>query len=161
MLIVSNTSPLTNLAAIGHFDLLRSLFDELHIADGVWRELNAGGQPHPGSREVDSASWIHRHPVGDRPLVRALRRDLDAGEAETLALAIELEASLVLIDEREGRHAAVRLGLQPLGVLGILLRSKEKGHLSTIRPQLDALREEAGFYVSDRLHRNVLTVAGE
>ncbi len=45
MIVVSNTSPLTNLAAIGQFDLLRYLYTELHIASGVWDELNAGGKP--------------------------------------------------------------------------------------------------------------------
>lgn len=99
MLVVSNTSPLTNLAAIGHFDLLQSLFGEVHIADGVWSELNAGGQPHPGSREVETSPWILRHSVGNLSLVRTLSRDLELGEAETLALAIELEADLLLLDE--------------------------------------------------------------
>jgi len=161
MIVVSNTSPLTNLAAIGQFSLLHSLFGEVQIADGVWKELNAGGHPHPGSREVESAGWIHRHTVVDRPLIQALRRDLDAGEAETLALAVKLKADLVLIDEREGRHSALRLGLQPLGVPGVLHRRKEKGHLREIRPSLDALRHQAGFYVSDRLCQSVLEIAGE
>ena len=161
MPVVSNTSPLTNLAAIGHIHLLHLLFGEIHIAEGVWNELNAGGHPHPGSREVASVSWIHRQAIPDQPLIRALRRDLDSGEAETLALAIELGANLVLIDEREGRHAAVRLGLQPLGGLGVLLRSKAKGHLVEIHPLLDDLRQKAGFYVSDRLYREVLATAGE
>lgn len=161
MIVVSNTSPLTNLAAIGHFELLQNLFGEIHIAEGVWQELNSGGVPHPGSREADAAGWILRHSVDNQPLVRALRRDLDTGEAETITLAIELEAALVLIDEREGRHAAIRLGLQPMGVLGILLMSKERGHVVDIRPLLDTLRQEAGFYVSDQLYRSVLTAAGE
>lgn len=161
MIIVSNTSPLTNLAAIGHFDLLRALFGEVHIADGVWQELNAGRRVNPGSREADAATWVRRHSLTDRPLVHALRRDLDLGEAETLALAIELGAGIVLMDEREGRHAAARLGLVPLGVLGILLRSKEKKHLEQIRPLLDSLRQKAGFYLSDQLYRSILISAGE
>ncbi len=161
MLIVSNTSPLTNLAAIGHFDLLQSLFSEVHIADGVWNELNAGGHPYPGSREVEAAAWILRQTVGDLPLVHALCRDLDRGEAETLALAVEFKADLVLLDEREGRRAAVRLGLRPLGVLGILLRGKETGRVKELRPLLDALRHEAGFFVSDQLYRRVLAEASE
>ena len=61
IVVVSDTSPLTNLAAIGHFHLLRALFGEIHISQGVWEELNAGGRRHPGSREVESAPWIHRH----------------------------------------------------------------------------------------------------
>lgn len=161
MLVVSNTSPLTNLAAIGHFELLHLLFGEIHIAEGVWRELHAGGKSYPGSREVDISPWAHRHTVTDQHLVRALRRDLDAGEAETLALGLGLGADLVLIDEREGRRAAARLGLEPLGVLGILLRCKAKGHLVEVRSPLDALRQDAGFYISDRIYGEVLAVAGE
>lgn len=84
MIVVSNTSPLTNLAAIGHFDLLRRLFGEIHISQGVWEELNAGGLRHPGNQEVENAAWVHRHRVVSQALVHALRRDLDLGEAETL-----------------------------------------------------------------------------
>lgn len=161
MVVVSNTSPLTNLAAIDRFDLLRLLFGEIHIADGVWVELNAGGRPYPGSREVAAADWIHRHEIGDRALVKALRRDLDLGEAETLALGVELGAELVLIDEREGRHAAWSLGIKPLGVLGVLTLAKERGHLREVRSSLAALKRRTGFYVSDHLYRNVLEAAGE
>jgi predicted nucleic acid-binding protein len=64
MVVVSNTSPLTNLSAIGQFDLLRALFGEIRIADGVWHELNAGGRRHPGSREVEEATWISAAPWG-------------------------------------------------------------------------------------------------
>ncbi len=52
MIVVSNTSPLTNLAAIQQFHLLRELYEVLHIAEGVWAELNAEGQHWPGRDEV-------------------------------------------------------------------------------------------------------------
>lgn len=161
MLVVSNTSPLTNLAAIDQFGLLRDLFGEIHLARGVWRELNAGGIAHPGSPEVANASWVQRHDVPDSPLVRTLHRDLDPGESETLALAVQLKASLVLLDEREARHSAERLGLRPFGVVGILLRAKQLGMLDAVRPQLTALRERAGFYLSNRLVNEALRAAGE
>jgi predicted nucleic acid-binding protein len=161
MIVVSNTSPLTNLAAIGHFELLRKLFGKIHIASGVWEELNKGGRRHPGSSEVESASWVEHHDVGDRHLVVVLRRDLDRGEAETLALAIELEAEIVLLDEQEGRHAATRLGLRPMGVLGILLEARRLGEIEEIRPLLDALRHRAGFFLGEKLYRQVLEQAGE
>lgn len=161
MIAVSNTSPLTSLAAIGHFDLLRKLFEKIHIAPGVWEELNHGGRRHPGSSEVENASWVQRHEVGDENLVVVLRRDLDRGEAETLALAIELKAEIVLLDEQEGRRAATRLGLRPLGVLGILLEAKRSSEIEEIRPLLDALRNRAGFFLSESLYRQTLAQAGE
>ncbi len=126
MIIVSNTSPLTNLAAIGQFHLLRRLYSELHIADGVWEELNAGGQRWPGSDEVAAAVWIHRHSVQDQPLVTVLQRDLDRGEAESIALALELRADLILLDEKEARRAAKRLGLYVVGVSAFCWRPRPK-----------------------------------
>jgi predicted nucleic acid-binding protein len=161
MIVASDTSPLTSLAAIGHFELLRTLYGEIHIAEGVWQELNYGGRRHPGSHEVERASWVHRHEVRNQALVAILQRDLDRGESETLALAVELKAHLVLLDEKEGRHAAIRLGLRSLGTLGVLLQAKRLGTLTEIRPLLDALREQAGFFLSDSLYWQVLEQAGE
>jgi predicted nucleic acid-binding protein len=161
MIVVSNTSPLTSLAAIGHFELLRKLFGEIHIAGGVWDELNKGGRRHPGSFEVESASWVQRHSSSDQNLTVILRRDLDKGESETLALAIELNAGLVLLDEQEARHVAIRLGLRPLGVLGVLLEAKRLGEIEETRPRLDALRDQAGFFLGQRLYQQVLEQAGE
>jgi predicted nucleic acid-binding protein len=77
MIVVSNTSPLTNLATIGQFDLLRQLYGQVHIPEGVWLELNAGGQHWPGSDEAATAGWVHRHSVGNqalRPHLDGLRR---------------------------------------------------------------------------------------
>lgn len=161
MIIVSNTSPLTNLAAIGQFFLLRSLFSEIFIAEGVWDELNAENQKWPGSEEVATADWVHRKRIKNFPLVNALRQDLDRGEAETITLAIEINADFVLLDEREGRYSAQRLGLKVAGVVGILLEAKNRQLLSPVRPYLDALRHNAGFYLKDSLYRTALRLAGE
>lgn len=111
MIVVSNTSPLTNLAAIGQFDLLRQLYGDLYIPEAVWDELNANGAIWPGRNEVDAASWIKRREVQNRTAVNALLDDLDIGEAETIVLALELHADLLLLDESDDRHHAQRLGL--------------------------------------------------
>jgi predicted nucleic acid-binding protein len=161
MIVVSNTSPLTNLAAIGQFALLHRLYSELHIAYGVWDELNAGGKRWPGRDEVATADWIQRHAVQNRDLVTVLRRDLGRGEAESIALALELNADLILLDEEEGRHAAQRLGLRVMGVVGILLEAKASGAIDRLRPYLDALRQAAGFYLSEPLYQSALMLAGE
>jgi uncharacterized protein len=161
MIIVSNTSPLTNLAAIGQFECLHRLFSRLRISDGVWEELNAGGLHWPGRDEVAGAEWIERHKVQNLSLVAALQGDLDRGEAETIALAVELNADLVLLDEREGRRAAERLGLHVIGVVGILLDAKACGAIRAVRPHLNALRQTAGFYLTDAVYEAALSLAGE
>lgn len=94
-------------------------------------------------------------------MVQALRRDLDRGEAATIALAVELKAELVLLDEQDGRHAAQRMSLRPLGVLGILLEAKTKGFVKVVKPHVDNLRQTAGFYLSEIVYQTVLDLAKE
>ncbi|MCA9918665.1 MAG: DUF3368 domain-containing protein [Anaerolineales bacterium] len=161
MIVVSNTSPLTNLAAIGQFALLHDLYGTIQIAQEVWEELNAFGHSWPGSREVANASWITQTQVKNQELILALRRDLDRGEAATIALAVELKANLVLLDEQDGRRAAQRMGLRPFGVLGILLEAKKRGHVSVVKPLVEELRQTAGFYLSDAVYQSVLNLAQE
>lgn len=159
--VVSNTSPLTNLAAIGAMGLLERLFGRVHIAEAVTQELAAGGHHWPGRAEVAAASWVECHRVQNRSLVLALRQDLDSGESATIALGLEIGATLVLMDERDGRHRAQRMGLRTMGVVGVLLLAKERGLLAAVGPSLDALRAQAGFWLSDAVYRQALSNADE
>ena len=159
--VISNTSPLTNLAAIGQFDVLRALYGDLLIAEAVWEELNASGRVWPGCREVADADWITRREVCNRPLVTALRERLDPGEAETIALAVECQPCWVLMDEREGRHTAQRLGIKTVGVVGVLIEAKARGLIPQVGPLLEQLRQEAGFFLSDRVIHDARTFCGE
>jgi predicted nucleic acid-binding protein len=61
VIVISNTSPLTNLAAIDQFDLLRKLYNDISIAEGVWIELNANDQVWPGRDVVKNASWVKKN----------------------------------------------------------------------------------------------------
>jgi hypothetical protein len=94
-------------------------------------------------------------------LIEALRRDLDKGESESIALALEMKADLVLLDDKEGRHAAKRLGLEVLGVVGVLLLARSRNEIDQVKPHLDALRQRAGFYLSDVLYHAALEQAKE
>ena len=161
MIVVSNTSPLTNLAAIGMFELLHRMYGKVTIAEAVWEELNFSGKAWPGSLEVEKADWITKLEVNDRNLILALQGDLDKGEAESISLALELNADLLLLDEHEGRRAARRLGLTVIGVVGVLMAAKERGEIEQIRTCLDALRQKAGFYLNESLYRDILIKASE
>ncbi len=93
MRIISNTSPILNLAIIGRLSLLRRQFGEILIPQAVFEELRTG-EDLPGSqamREAVRKGWIQVHPVVGRPLVQVLQRELDKGEAEAIALASELK----------------------------------------------------------------------
>ena len=141
---VSNTLPLTNLAAIGQFDLLRDLYGGLLVAEAVWEELNAGGRAWPGRAEVATADWIERRAVQNRPLVTALRERLDPGEAETIALAVACQPPLVRMDEKEGRRAALRV--EDGGRGGRLDRSESVRPGRSGRAAVGAIAPGRGFF---------------
>ena len=161
MTVVSDASPLINLARIDKLDLLPRLYGELHLPEAVWQEVVIQGAGQPGAQEIQEASWIKRHAVANRPLVQALEQELDAGEAEAIALALELQAELLLMDERLGREVARHLGLRYIGLIGVLLEAKRTGLISALKPHLDALRDTAGFRVSEALYKRVLQDEGE
>ena len=161
MIVVSNTSPLTNLAAIGQLGLMPLLFKQIHIPDAVWQELHAGDVVWPGHAEVDAAPWIVRDRVPASHLLSELMADLGPGESEAIALALDLQADLVLLDEKEGRRKAQRVGLRAMGVGGVLLAAKAQRHLADVRPCLDGLRQIAGFYLSETVYQALLAAANE
>ena len=118
----------------------------------------------PGTQEVRNAlkiGWIRMVTVNHYPLVRAMQRDLDKGEAEAIALAIQVDADWVLIDEREGRKAAKSMDLKVVGVLGVLLKAKRDGKLESLKQAIDRLREKAGFYVRADLQGAIMREGGE
>jgi len=159
--VVSNTSPLTNLAAIGQFNLLHDMFAQIYVPAGVMTELTAKNRLWPGATEVTASPWIKIEQVSHPTVVDALRLDLDRGEAEAIALALEKQADLVLLDEQAGRYAAQFLNLKVMGVVGLLIKAKQLGLLKSIKPQLDLLRQQAGFYINTSLYHHALTLAEE
>ena len=106
-------------------------------------------------------SGIRQHsPAALLPALRTAM-GLDSGEAAVLSLAVEIHADAVLIDERRGYELAFQLGLRTIGILGILLRVKSTGLLPAVKPVLDALQRDAGFWLSESLRKQVSTTAGE
>lgn len=91
-----------------------------------------------------------------KALIRTLWKDLDRGESQAIALAEEKGASRILLDEREGRRRARNLGLEVTGALGILLQAARRGALESLPGVLDTLEEEAGFWISPSLRRQIL-----
>ncbi len=161
MSVVSNTSPITNLAGIGQLDLLRQLYDTITIPQAVYNEMANIGRTVPGALEVQTLPWITVQPVTDRNQVEALRAVLDPGEAEAIVLALELNASLLIIDERPGRSIARQNSIPTIGVLGVLLEAKQQGLIASVQPLVDRLINELEFRVSNRLYETVLQAAGE
>lgn len=161
MNVVSNASPLINLSRIGKIDLLHRLFGNLVIPGSVWNEIVVEGQGLPGAEIVKSSSWISKNEVSNVPLVHTLRQELDAGEAEAIVLALEIKADLLLMDERLGRETAEHLGIHCLGLIGILTEAKKRKLIEQVKPLVLALRDLAGFRISQALFDRVMADLNE
>ena len=157
--VVVNTTPIIALALIGHLDLLQHLYGEVMIPPSVRTEVLAGGPGGVGVAELQSADWIRIAPLQD-PQRADLLSDLDRAEAEVIALALELNAELVIIDERLGRRHAKRLGLKLTGTLGVLLKAKEQKLVPVVEPLIGQLRQ-GGIWLGDAVVAETVKLAGE
>ncbi|NER32497.1 MAG: DUF3368 domain-containing protein [Oscillatoria sp. SIO1A7] len=111
MKAISNSSILIALSRIERLELLHLRFPEgILVPQAVWREVVETGSGRPGAEEVASVSWVTVRPVGNKALVSLLRLGLDEGEAEAIALSLEEPAEAILLDEKNARRTAKRLG---------------------------------------------------
>jgi predicted nucleic acid-binding protein len=161
MTVVSNTSPIVNLAAIGALDLLRKLYGTVLIPPAVYAEICSAPMDVPGAAVVRQRTWIQPAEFKPDALTLALSERLHPGEAEAIALASHLSADLLLLDERRARKTALRMRIPILGVLGCLIEAKRLGHVPSVKPLLQALKDTAGFHLADDLAASVLERAGE
>lgn len=158
--VVSDTSPLRALAHLERLEWLDELFADVVLPPTVAYELE---NPPTNLPPVDVSAWTFlsvRTPQHTER-VAELRLVLDAGESEAIALAEELKAEIVLMDELAGRGVAMNAGLTVLGTLGVLVRAKQQGLCPAIRPILDRLQQEINFFISPALRQRALNLAGE
>ena len=163
MPVVSNTSPFLNLAIIDRLSLLQKQFGEVYIPPAVLTELRVK-ESLPGSKLLQEAletGWLIVEQVEDQVLIQLLRRELDRGEAEAITLALQLGATWLLLDEREGRKIARILGLKITGILGVVMRAWREGEVSSVKGIMDELRLKANFWIASALERQILQEIGE
>jgi predicted nucleic acid-binding protein len=150
--VVSNSSPLIALAGIQRLDLLPAIFESILIPPAVAREIGPSIPVLP--------PWLRIQAPNVLPSASLLRRRLGAGEREALALAIELAADWIILDDLPARRSAEAGGLNVIGTLGTLLAARRAGLLKSIRPELDAL-VRTSFFLSPQLYDQLLQAAGE
>ena len=161
MMIVSDTSPISNLLRIDRLSLLNELYGSLIIPQRVYQEIGALATFGIDITLIQSADWINVQTALDRTLVSTLLSELDPGEAEAIALAVELKADRLLIDERIGRSVAQRYGLNITGLLGVLVAAKKNHLISQLKPILNQLISQAKFRVHPDLYNQILQDADE
>ncbi|WP_089728500.1 DUF3368 domain-containing protein [Candidatus Thiosymbion oneisti] len=143
MTVVSNTTPIISLSSIGKVSILNELFGEIIISQAVYDEIKA--KRSYGCDEVDSY-FIRIQSIRGEVYRDLLLNQLDLGEAETIILAKEINADFVIIDENVGYKIAKNSNLEAVRTLSILLKAKEEGIISEIKPLLDEMIEKGRWY---------------
>lgn len=155
--VILNNTPLVALYFLHQWPLLRQLYGRVIIPRAVeWEFLAVSTAERTAA--LRQASWLETVEIQTPPQIARLK--LDQGEAAVLALAIQREARLVIIDEQRGRQYAQQLGLPLTGTLGVLLAGKRKGFIPSLTPLLEKMQAE-GIYLDARLVASVKEMAGE
>jgi hypothetical protein len=156
MPIVSNTTPIISLAKINKLDLLEKIFGEIIVSKGVYTELTSKAE-FKEVNYIKSSSFIKVVDLKNEFAVRIIQKafSLDRGESESIILAEEYNADLLLMDEKKGRNAAISMDIKIAGTLGILLEAKKMGLVTEIKPFMDKLIEN-NIRISNKLYREIL-----
>jgi predicted nucleic acid-binding protein len=145
--VVSDSACLIGLERIGRSEILAQSFKTIYIPPAVEKELGY------------KMEWLVVQPVRNVAFVKTLQIQLGEGESEAMVLAIELGEVLVL-DDKKARRIAQQIGLKIIGTVGVLLRAKERGAITEVKPILDELNA-VDFRISPALYHQALRLAGE
>jgi predicted nucleic acid-binding protein len=161
MIVISDSSPLNHLAASDYLDLLKTMYGQIIIPVAVDEEIRLKCKDEKVRSQILDATWIVSQHALDRKLVTELDEKLGGAEAEAIALAVELNADLLLIDERKGRTVAKQFNLKTGGVLSVLIEAKEQHLVTEVVPIIQKMMNETGFRISEELFDDIRKITGE
>jgi hypothetical protein len=148
-IIIADTSCLIILSNIGYLDLLQKLYEKVTVTTEICVEF-ADNLP----------DWFIVMAASDKQKQMILEMWIGKGEASALALALENEQSLVILDDHKARKTAEKMGIKYTGTLGIIVKAKKLGLIPSVIPILDKINT-TNFRISDELLKMVLSEAGE
>lgn len=163
MRVASDTAPLSTLAQMGWLDWLRQRWGEVIAPEAVWAELGKMKDPVT-TAALDSArhdGWLRILPASNVRLTNSLLEEIDPGEAETIALALEIGAEFVMIDDRVARESAKRHGLRLAGTMSMVIWAKRQGIIPSARDAALLVRQRTRFFLSDDFIEEIAHEAGE
>ncbi|MDJ0899962.1 MAG: DUF3368 domain-containing protein [Xenococcus sp. MO_188.B8] len=158
-LIIVNTSPLLYLHQVGCLELLQKLYQNIYVPNAVQEELNVGKNQGIDIPKIDEIAWIKICSVSSVAVLPTVI-DLGKGEAEVIALGIENNNSLLVIDDQLARRIADLYNLKYTGTLGVLIKAKQAGYLKSIATVIRELRNQ-GMWLTDQIVNKVIKLAGE
>lgn len=156
--VVSNTTPIISLLKLNRLELLQELYKHIYIPTAVYKEIEAG-KAKKYYKDLSKINWIHIIEIQDKKAVKYFL-DLDAGEAEAIVLATEINADLIILDEKLGRFHAKHADLKVTGTIGVLIKAKSEGLIKQLKPLLDELTNKE-VWISEKLKNEILKRVGE
>lgn len=156
MVIISDTTALSNLIKLGKLHYLKEIFHKIIIPKAVYHELI----PLKGYRldltEIENGDWVQIEIAEKGVLYTELLQKLDLGETEAIVLAQQVKADYLIMDEKKGRLEAAKLGIKTIGLLGILILCRRSGICTNLKAEMDDLRLNAGFWINEKLYQEVI-----
>jgi len=152
MIIVSNATPLISLSKIDKISLLQELFGKVFIPNAVYDEVVVQGQGRAG---WNLPGYIETKRVTNTMASQFLQAQLDDGESEAIVLAKEMNADLLILDEKKARKIAKLNGITVIGTIGVLQKAKDEGILNSIKACLDGMIQ-SGIWLDAKLYKFVL-----
>jgi len=148
-IVIADTSCLIALTNIEAIDILKELYQEVYITEEI---LNEFGEAVP--------DWIKIEKVKNEKYKKLLEQLLDSGEASAIALALEYDNVLLVLDDLKGRKEAERLGFKITGTLGVLFKAKQEGIIKELKLYLERLKH-VGFRISEKIENEILKRSNE
>lgn len=146
---ISNSTCLIGFERINSLDILQKLYGEIFISEAVGNETG-----------LTYLSWIKVRKIKNKEALRFLMLEIDQGEAETIILATEIKNAVLILDEKKARKIAKRLDLNITGLMGVLLKAKEKGIIKSVKEIIENLEKE-NFRISVNLKKKCISICNE
>jgi predicted nucleic acid-binding protein len=158
MVVVSDTTAISNLLKLGKLHYLKEVFQNVIIPQEVYNELKPLKEFGFNLDEMENSTWIRISTVEKDDLYLDLLERLDLGETEAIALSKKLHADFLIMDEKKGRIEASKLGIKTIGILGILIQCRRLGICPNLKLEIDDLKNVAGFWINDGLYSEMLEI---
>jgi len=156
--IVSNTTPIISLLKLNQLELLQKLYNHIYIPTAVYKEIEAG-KSKAYYKDLSQIEWIKIVEINNKKALKYFL-DIDEGEAEAIVLASELNADLIIIDEKLGRFHAKHADLKATGTIGVLVKAKTENIIGNLKPLLDELTQKE-VWISEKLKNEILKKVNE
>ena len=153
-IVIFNSSPIINLSKINSLDLIKKIYKQILIPKAVYNEVLIKGTNKDNIYKIEeliNTQIIKIAIVNNQEIIKVFAKDLDYGESEVLALALQLNADLVVIDETDARNIADIYNLNKTGFIGILIKAQEAGYIDSVIRYLD-LAIQKGFRINSKLY---------